>query len=348
MSLEITRAKIPVLYSQMLIREAKSCGQDISEIIKGTKLSLLDLENPEHKITPQTQNIILHNVLQKIECSSTHLAFTLGASLHTSSHGTIGILLLSSPNIKTMFEQFVKYASYSLPFGRISHRESSSHIILELDEVLPELHHDFYFETAAASIHKTLEDVLGSSITGASLHFPYSPKHPNAYPEHFHHAVYFSSSKFEYHIPKNILLLPSLLYNPDLYKYTQLLCEHRLIDHDQSNVLTQKVRNLLYSSPTKTWIFSDVATHCNMSERSVYRKLKREGASYKSIYDDVRKALTQQYLTETDLSINQIAALLGFNDASNFRRLFKRWFGISPSQFISMSDNKSDQQKQSD
>jgi hypothetical protein len=66
MSLEITRAKIPVLYSQMLIREAKSCGQDISEIIKGTKLSLLDLENPEHKITPQTQNIILHNVLQKI------------------------------------------------------------------------------------------------------------------------------------------------------------------------------------------------------------------------------------------------------------------------------------------
>jgi AraC-like DNA-binding protein len=85
-----------------------------------------------------------------------------------------------------------------------------------------------------------------------------------------------------------------------------------------------------------------------MSERSVYRKLKREGASYKSIYDDVRKALTQQYLTETDLSINQIAALLGFNDASNFRRLFKRWFGISPSQFISMSDNKSDQQKQSD
>jgi AraC-like DNA-binding protein len=77
-----------------------------------------------------------------------------------------------------------------------------------------------------------------------------------------------------------------------------------------------------------------------MSERSLYRKLNLENSSYKSIYDDVRKSLTEDYLTETNLSINQIAELLGFNDASNFRRVFKRWFGMSPSQYIASLNNE--------
>jgi AraC-like DNA-binding protein len=356
MHLETSKVNIPVVYSQMLIREAKACGHDISEAIKGAGLSLADLENPEHKITSQIQNIILDNVLQLIASSSTHCAFTLGDRLHTSSHGTIGILLLSSPNIKTMVEQFVKYAGYSLPFGRISHSENSSHIIVELGDVLPELHHEFYYETAAASIHKSLEDVIGSSIADASLHFPYMPKYPGAFLEHFHHPVYFSSSQFEYRIPNNVLLQPSPLYNSDLYQYAQLLCEQRFIENSgyfdgaeqgsgDGGAVTQKVRNLLYISAIKAWTLCEVADTLHMSERSLYRKLKQEGTSYKSIYDDVRKTLVQKYMLDTTLSINQIAVLLGFDDASNFRRLFKRWFGMNPSQFISILDNKSDTSK---
>lgn len=333
-------AHIPMLYSQMLVREAKSYCHSISEVITGTDLTLLNFENPEYKITVKTQNIILNNVLLKIPYPSTNLAFNLGSKLHTSSHGTIGILLLSSPNVQCMVEQFVKYASYSLPFGLISHAESDTHTILILGDVLPELHHAFYYETAAASIQKNIEEILGAPIVGASLHFPYLPEHPDAYREHFHNPVYFSSSRFEYHVPKEVLLTPSPLHNHDLFQYAAILCEQRAIKHEENNVITEKVRSFLFSSHTKHWTLIEIAEKLNMSERSLYRKLNLENSSYKSIYDDVRKSLTQDYLTETDLSINQITELLGFNDASNFRRVFKRWFGMSPSQYIALLDNK--------
>jgi AraC-like DNA-binding protein len=333
------RANIPVLYSQMLIREAKPYCHNIHEAIKGTDLSLQNIEDPEYKITPFTQDIILHNVLQEIQSSSTDLAFNLGSKLHTSSHGTIGILLLSSPNVQCMFEQFVKYAAYSLPFGLITHEENDSHIVLILGKVLPARHHDFYYETAAASIQKSIEDVLGCPINGGRLYFPYPPKNPDAYMKHFHHLVTFSSPRFEYHIPKDILLIPSPLYNHDLYQYATILCEQRTIQHEQNNLITEKVRSFLFSSHTRNWTLIEIAEKLNMSERSLYRKLNQENSSYKSIYDDVRKSLTQNYLTETDLSINQITVLLGFNDPSNFRRIFKRWFGMSPSQYTATLKN---------
>jgi AraC-like DNA-binding protein len=335
------KANLPVLYSQMLMREAKPYCDTASEIIEGTGLTLLDFENPEYRITAQAQNIILNNVLKSIPYASADLAFNLGSKLHTSSHGTIGILLLSSPNVQCMLEQFVKYAAYSLPFGLISHGESESHIILILGDVLPAQHHDFYYETAAASIHKSMEDIIGTSIAEARVYFPYSPKHSDAYIEHFHHPVYFSSSRFEYHIPKDILLTPLPSYNQDLYQYTAILCEQRTIQPEKSNVITEKVRSFLLSSHTKNWTLIEIAEKLNMSERSLYRKLKLENSSYKSIYDDVRKSLTKNYLTETDLSINQITELLGFDDPSNFRRVFKRWFSMSPSQYRALLNNKS-------
>jgi AraC-like DNA-binding protein len=341
MSLSSPSTSIPVLYSQMLIREAKPYCHNAHEAIKGTGLSLQNFEDPEYKITPLTQDIILHNVLQKIPSSSTDLAFNLGSKLQTSSHGTIGILLLSSPNIQCMFEQFVKYAAYSLPFGLITHEENDSHLILVLGNVLPARHHEFYYGTAAASIQKSIEDVLGCPITGGHLHLPYAPKDSAAYIKHFHHPVSFSSPRFEYHIPKGILLTPSPLYNHDLYQYTAILCEQRTLPHEQNNVITEKVRSFLFSSHTRNWTLIEIAKKLNMSERSLYRKLNQENSSYKSIYDDVRKSLTQNYLTDTDLSINQITELLGFNDPSNFRRIFKRWFGMSPTQYIATLNNKS-------
>jgi AraC-like DNA-binding protein len=69
-------------------------------------------------------------------------------------------------------------------------------------------------------------------------------------------------------------------------------------------VITEKARSFLFSSHAKHWTLIEIAEKLNTFERSLYRKLNLEDSSYKSIYDDVRKSLTEDYLTETDLSIN--------------------------------------------
>ncbi|MGO9423176.1 helix-turn-helix domain-containing protein [Roseiarcus sp.] len=47
--------------------------------------------------------------------------------------------------------------------------------------------------------------------------------------------------------------------------------------------------------------------------------------------DDVRKVLALEYLKSTQASVEEISELLGFTDAANFRKSFRRWTGKRPS-----------------
>jgi len=48
--------------------------------------------------------------------------------------------------------------------------------------------------------------------------------------------------------------------------------------------------------------------------------------------DEVRYRLALEYLHNTHLATDEIAHLLGFNNATNFRRAFKRWSSMTPSE----------------
>ena len=58
-----------------------------------------------------------------------------------------------------------------------------------------------------------------------------------------------------------------------------------------------------------------------------------EDTSYKELLDDVRHLLAKRYLDNKQLSIQEIAFTLGYSDIANFRRAFKRWQGMAPSEY---------------
>jgi AraC-like DNA-binding protein len=67
-----------------------------------------------------------------------------------------------------------------------------------------------------------------------------------------------------------------------------------------------------------------------MSDRTLQRRLEDLGISYSDILGEVRHELSREYLREPDVSIAEVAWLLGFSDQSAFGRAFKRWTGQSP------------------
>ncbi len=77
------------------------------------------------------------------------------------------------------------------------------------------------------------------------------------------------------------------------------------------------------------------ATALRTSERTMRRRLSQENTSFQRILDKYRAALAQDYLGETSLSTQQIGELLGFTEATNFRRAFLRWSGRSPHDYRS-------------
>lgn len=68
------------------------------------------------------------------------------------------------------------------------------------------------------------------------------------------------------------------------------------------------------------------------SPRTLQNKLSKEHTSYHAILEHVRKNMASYYLTETELSLRIIAALLGFQQYTSFSRWFHAAFNFAPIQ----------------
>ena len=101
-----------------------------------------------------------------------------------------------------------------------------------------------------------------------------------------------------------------------------------------SNRVTHQVRQVLcrllpQGEPRREL----VAQALHLSQRTLQRRLQEEGTSYQQLLDDTRRELAEQYLGQVDLTLLEVAYLLGFADPSNFFRAFRRWFGETPSEY---------------
>jgi AraC-like DNA-binding protein len=85
-----------------------------------------------------------------------------------------------------------------------------------------------------------------------------------------------------------------------------------------------------------------VAEDLGLSSRTLQRHLCARGASFQELLEEVRRARAITLLIQGPDAIDRIAARLGYGDASNFRRAFRRWMGVSPTAFRAAHRERSD------
>lgn len=73
-----------------------------------------------------------------------------------------------------------------------------------------------------------------------------------------------------------------------------------------------------------------VAAELNLHPRTLHRRLRAEGTSFRRVKDEVRRDLMLYYLQDTDLEFARISDRLGFAEQSVMTRSCNRWFGVSP------------------
>jgi len=84
-----------------------------------------------------------------------------------------------------------------------------------------------------------------------------------------------------------------------------------------------------------TFGMEEVASHLGMTARTMHRKLDSENSSYRQIIADLRVRLADEQLATTRRSVEQIASTLGYRNATNFIRAYKRTTGKTPGRSVS-------------
>jgi AraC-like DNA-binding protein len=75
-----------------------------------------------------------------------------------------------------------------------------------------------------------------------------------------------------------------------------------------------------------------VAKNLFMSVRSFQRVLEKANVTYRDILAEIRQALSEGYINNPAIELQEVAYLLGFTEYSVFSRAFKQWTGTSPAQ----------------
>jgi AraC-like DNA-binding protein len=117
---------------------------------------------------------------------------------------------------------------------------------------------------------------------------------------------------------------------------------HALFDHasqllseiDKGSSLAEQIKSMLRLTLNNQIPSSElIADKLGISVRTLQRKLGEEGTSYKAVLSDLRKELALHYVKNTSLSLEVIAAKLGFSETRSFYRSFKQWTGTTASTY---------------
>ena len=327
---------IPSSYSRIVARELGLQERDLPKLLAGTGLPVETLlAGDESRLTGEQQVQVMHNA-RKI-AGEPELGLRIGKQLKPSSHGPIGYLALSSPDLLTALQSLREFLPLRIPFAQLEISESGQWLKCSLEIKLQEDASEscMLMECFAMAVQALVEAFLGRKMTEALFRFRFQrPDYYQSYERYLHSIIRFEQAE-------NCVLIPRALAdesNPSgdaaSYAVARKLCAQLLEETPlAAQSMTNRVRRFLLAQPMGTVSEEDVAQSLYVSKRTLARRLKNEGTGYRAITEALLSELAIRHLQEPGLSIDSIAVLLGYHDSANFRRAFRRWYGMPPADY---------------
>jgi AraC-like DNA-binding protein len=116
--------------------------------------------------------------------------------------------------------------------------------------------------------------------------------------------------------------------NPELQTVVHRQAEQRLERLARPAGVIDRLRMyLLTQSPDRVPTMAAAARHLGLSPRTLRRRLADAGQTYRDVTQQMQGERACVMLRNPDLTLQNIAAALGFTDTTAFYRAFKRWTG---------------------
>ncbi|MFI5891344.1 AraC family transcriptional regulator ligand-binding domain-containing protein [Actinoplanes sp. NPDC051513] len=126
---------------------------------------------------------------------------------------------------------------------------------------------------------------------------------------------------------------PFLTANDEMWRVFEPELRRRLADLDRVESAADRVHAaLLELLPAGQPSATAVARRLALSSRTLQRRLADEGTTFQAVLDHTRLALARHYLARPDVTVTEVAFLLGYDEPSSFYRAFHRWSGTTPQQ----------------
>src|SRR5690554_989521 len=330
----LTEPLVPVNIPAIMIRLGTEQGISTDLLIQGTNITSELLADPNARLSYQ-QIILLANNLISLYPAPT-LGLELGQSININQFGMLGYAILSCADLRSALRLGHKYHTLVDPAFTFEVVDLGETTAIRLTTHLP--FEPFYrlvcdvFLGMFATLARFLTGNPNLDAKEAHLNHP-QPDYVDAYYELTHCPVLFDQPRTEIIIDSHLLDTPLAMADQATAAMAEQQCADILARMGPKEGLIAKVRRILLSSTGNFLSVDEVASQLATSTRTLSRRLQDVGTSYQRILDVVRKEMSIEYLRNSNLPIEEVAALIGYSDPSNFRKAFRRWTSHAPSYY---------------
>lgn len=332
----LDKPTIPIAYLELLIEIMAERGFSPSDLFAGLPIDASLLAEARMSAVQWTRL-----VLRALELTDdAGLGYEYGLRMRPTAHGLLGYAAMTAGTMREAIEIVLRYA-----------RARQSHFDFDLEQLgnqrqlvvretfpIPVLR-TFFYENVLLGLARGSAILLGREL----IDFPdceicFDTSEP-AYYEAWRSrlpGLRFDEPVNAVRFPAKYLDYRPALADPHASRQAIALCERELsyaldaAGTSRASVLAE----LEYSTEDGGYpALDEVAGRLRFSTRTLKRRLQEEGTSFMALLNEKRTRDARDLLARTNLSVQEIAERLGYQNPANFSRAFVKSAGQTPTEY---------------
>jgi AraC-like DNA-binding protein len=321
----------PVGQFRSFVDAFERLGYDVGRLLSDIGVRRADLDDPDGLIPCAATGALFERALRTRPLKNVGLR--LAAETPIGAHGLLDYLILTSDSVGEGWKQAARYLRLltGAPFVvQLRDDEDPVRVVYLVDPSVPTFGVEYSVALGVLQIRGETEN----RVSFECVSFTHQPDDVSEFERVLGCPVRAGASWSGLAFTRDSWQMPLRRKDPILHRVLQGHAESiapRVLADDG---LAVDVCRVLASRLANGEMEIDiVARQLGMSTRTLQRRLAAAGLSYQELLEETRREAAERCMTNSSLSIGEIAYLLGYSEPAAFHRAFKRWTGVTPQAF---------------
>lgn len=321
------RAPVSASYARALVRAFGKTRGERDALLKGTAIQQQALDQPGAHMPVSSLVMLAANITRR---HGELWPLSAAAVWSTSLQGALDVATRTAPTIDDALATSARFGSARAPFIRNRLRRTARSVRIEIAPAV--VMDDALWHAVALAVslnvHAVYSELLEDAIDQAALQFPWPPPAgAERLALHYSCIVTFNAADFSFEVPKALCARPSPFADPQLHAKAIEALEAIENPGSDAAALVRMVESLIAARLPQRLGEEEAARLVGTSRRTLVRRLAESGSAFRPLLDGVLRERARAMLAADMRSRDEMAAALGYTDATSFSRACRRWFG---------------------
>ena len=333
---------VAVHYMRLLFDYLQRKNYPVSQFLAEINLAPDLFDRPNDRVDFQTFNQACHLLQDKFK--QPNLGITLGQLVTTGHLGPHGFALMTCANAREVMQQNIHYSALTIDAGsNIFERHGKEYIRywksnLSGDQPLGKLQDELH-QASYVTLSRQLFNRQDLSPLWVSFQHE-QPEDISEYNALFRCPLIFNAKDTAIGFHEDFLDYPLPSSNESVHLVMSDLRQQllkQLGNHLEPSWLAVARKAIIESFQLGGLTFEELAQQTDFTVDELKTEMLRHNLNFRYFVDEIRQSLAMSYVRNPQLSLVEIAFLIGFSEQSAFQRAFKRWTGKTPKEYRSFN-----------